>query len=416
MRVLVIAAYVPQFPGTGSPTRDYYLLKHLAQRHEIILVAPVYDREEMDKFQVPDFLSFHPVFLANSTGAHRQGEQWLFGKRAAARLQRLRHICVELPYEAMMVSSTLNALGNQMRVIDWKAYDLLHISQTLFGPLRQLAPHSLPAILDCHNIHSSIKEREFRTTQGWRHRLAEWTEWRKMAAFERKAVVPFDGWLVCSEEDQRRLSALEARCQAVVVPNGVDTRYFRANPEASNQPESLIFCGTMLYEPNVAAMLYFCEHILPIVRQDFPAVKLYIVGQNPHPSIQDLARQWPGSVVVTGGVPDVRPYMQTASVGIVPLLNGGGTRLKVLEMLAMGKPVVSTSVGCEGLAVTSEQHLVVANEPQAFADAVKRLFSDPGLRSRLAAQGRSLAESRYDWRLIAPTAGNLWADLASRRK
>lgn len=416
MQVVVVAAYVPTFPSTGSPTRDYYLLKYLAQRHEIFLLAPIHDRETLAEIQVPDFLHFCPVFPANSASARRQGGQRLFGERTAARLQRLRHICVEPPYLAMMLANTLDALGAQMRVTDWQSYDLLHISQTLFASLRQLAPRSLPAVLDCHNIHSAIKRREFRATQGWRHRIAEWTEWRKMVAFERKVVVPFDGWLVCSEEDQRRLSALDARCGAAVAPNGVDTQYFRADPAASIEPESLIFSGTMLYEPNVAAMLFFCERILPIVRQDFPAVKLYIVGQNPHPSIQDLARQWSGQVIVTGSVPDVRPYMQAASVGIVPLLNGGGTRLKVLEMLAMGKPVVSTSVGCEGLKVTSEEHLLVADEPQAFAKAVKRLFTDSGLRNRLAAQGRSLAESRYDWQFIAPAVGNLWAELTSRQK
>lgn len=414
MRVLVVASYVPQFPGTGSPTRDFYLLKYLAQRHDLTLLAPVDDHESLCSTPVPSFLTFHPAFRANSTGTRESNRRKLLSQGVASRLERLRHICFELPYEAMIVSTATEALAEQLRAVDWKEYDLIHISQSLFGRLRRLVPRSVPAVLDCHNIHTAIEEREFRATQGWRHRLAEWTEWRKMRAFERKAVAKFDGWLVCSEADRRHLSALDPRCQAVIVPNGVDTQYFRADGGTSVQPDSLIFTGTMLYEPNIVAMLHFCERILPIIQRRFPAVRLYIVGQNPHPVIQDLARQRPGQITVTGSVPDVRPYIQAASVGIVPLLNGGGTRLKVLEMLSMGKPVVSTSVGCEGLAVTSGLHLLVADEPQAFASAIGQLFTDAGLSSRLATHGRALVQTRYDWQFIAPGVDDLWVQLSSR--
>ena len=163
-------------------------------------------------------------------------------------------------------------------------------------------------------------------------------------------------------------------------------------------PPSLIFIGNMGYRPNEDAILYFCKEILPIVRQRLPDVELWIVGTNPPPSVQALAG--PG-VHVTGRVPDVREFYERCTVSIVPLRSGSGTRLKILEAMALGRPVVSTSIGCEGLEVVDRRHLMVADAPAGFAQRTIELLENEETRSLMVDDARELAVKRYDWDVIA---------------
>jgi glycosyltransferase involved in cell wall biosynthesis len=181
-----------------------------------------------------------------------------------------------------------------------------------------------------------------------------------------------------------------------VVPNGVDTEFFRLGTEAE-RPLELLFTGAMNYAPNADGVAHFCAEILPRIRAVVPDVSLSVVGRDPPPRIQSLAR---GGVTITGTVPDVRPWMNRAAVFVVPLRVGGGTRLKILEALASGRAVVSTSLGCEGLDVKHGDNILVADTPAAFADAVVRCLRDPGLRRELGARGRALVEQRYRWDAI----------------
>ena len=180
-----------------------------------------------------------------------------------------------------------------------------------------------------------------------------------------------------------------------VVPTGVDTSYFA--PEASPaDSRNLVFTGSMDWLPNEDAMVFFCREVLPLIRADEPGVTLSIVGRAPTPTVEKLADGH--GITVTGRVDDVRPYMRDAAVYIVPLRIGGGTRLKIFEAMAMGKAVVSTTVGAEGLPVTSGEHLLLADEPRTFARAVVRLLRDVGRRR--AARSRSPRARRRALRLV----------------
>ena len=164
------------------------------------------------------------------------------------------------------------------------------------------------------------------------------------------------------------------------------------------EPDSLVFTGLMSYRPNIDGIVYFVEEILPLIHRVRPQVKLAIVGAGAGEEVLRLAGP---QVTVTGAVPDMRAYFAGAAAAIVPLRMGSGTRLKVLEGLAMGKPMVSTSVGCEGIHVRSEDHLLIADDPSAFADAVLRALGDPALAAGLARRGRALVEREYGWASIA---------------
>ncbi|MBI3491888.1 MAG: glycosyltransferase [Acidobacteria bacterium] len=182
------------------------------------------------------------------------------------------------------------------------------------------------------------------------------------------------------------------------MPTGVDTSYFHPNGARAAAAE-LVFTGSMDWFPNEDAVLNFVDAILPRIRAAVPAVTLSVVGRAPSAPLRAAVEAAGGRV--TGTVPDVRPFVDRASVYVVPLRVGGGTRLKIFEALAMGKAVVSTSVGAEGLPIAPGVHFVQADEPRAFADAVVSLLRDPARRRALGAAGRRLVEEKYSWTQVA---------------
>jgi glycosyltransferase involved in cell wall biosynthesis len=171
--------------------------------------------------------------------------------------------------------------------------------------------------------------------------------------------------------------------------------------EASGPGErDLVFTAKMDFRPNVDAVLWFAREVLPLIRQGAPQTRFWVVGKDPHPRLAPLASD--PAVVLTGWVEDVRPYIAGAAVYVIPLRIGGGTRLKVLEAMAMGKAIVSTALGCEGFELVPDQELVIADSPADFAAAVLALLHDPDRREQLGRAGRRFAGSRYDWQIIVP--------------
>jgi polysaccharide biosynthesis protein PslH len=192
------------------------------------------------------------------------------------------------------------------------------------------------------------------------------------------------------------------------VPNGVDTREFsRAAVErlelAAPAPDEqrIVFSGTLDFRPNVDAVTWFAQRVLPLVRVRHPRAELIVVGRRPTPALEQMAADQ--LITLTGEVPDARPYLAAASVYVVPMRIGGGVRLKLLEALALEAPVVCTSLGAEGvIGLQHEMHCLLADDPTGFARAVIRLLDDPELGRRLGAAGRTLVAKRYDWDEIVP--------------
>ena len=260
-----------------------------------------------------------------------------------------------------------------------------------------------PAILFTHNVESEIWRRHVETAGNAVSRRLLQTQWRRMLRFERAALGRFDLVLAVSDADRQTFGRLfpDALTAPVhVVATGVDTTYFA--PINDRQPEKrahLVFTGSMDWLPNEDGMHYFVREILPRIRQLEPDATLSIIGRSPTPAVRRLAAEH--GVRVTGSVDDVRPHVAEGSVYVVPLRIGGGTRLKIFEAMAMGKAVVSTTIGAEGLPVTPEQHIVIADGPQQFADAVVRLVRDDEMRRRLEVEARKLVVERYDWSAVA---------------
>jgi glycosyltransferase involved in cell wall biosynthesis len=256
-------------------------------------------------------------------------------------------------------------------------------------------------LVDLHNVYSTLASRTADEHSSRLTRLYLRREARLLAAIEGQAARHADALLTVSEADAAHLRSLGARSISV-VPNGVDCEAYTDLPTGRGEgPPTILYVGSMAWQPNVQAAIYLAREALPQIRTAVPAARLVIVGRDPTVEVRALAHL-PG-VEIAGGVPDVRPYLRQAHLLAVPLESGGGTRLKILEAFAAGLPVVSTPVGCEGLRVTAEEHLLMAPRKR-FAAAVTALLGDPQRGRELAARARQLVHAEYDWRRIGTSA------------
>ncbi|GAJ23971.1 unnamed protein product, partial [marine sediment metagenome] len=198
------------------------------------------------------------------------------------------------------------------------------------------------------------------------------------------------------EVETGHVHAVAPESKVAVIPNGVDIRYFESSAEAKSmeRPEALLFIGSMAYAPNQDAVFFFHREVWPLLEANFPDLKWWIVGRDPSAEVQSLAST---NIRVTSWVEDVRPYMAASQAMVVPLRSGGGSRLKILEAMAARLPVVSTTIGAEGLSVSDGKDILLADESRQFADTVTRLFQEPSLAQRMRTNGRHLVEARYDW-------------------
>ncbi|MBX0328931.1 glycosyltransferase family 4 protein [Oscillochloris sp. ZM17-4] len=234
-------------------------------------------------------------------------------------------------------------------------------------------------------------------------------QWRKLAAYEARALHAFDRVLVVSEEDRAALARLSPRADLRVVPNGVDTERFAPGAAPLGGPADLLFTATLDYRPNIDAVRWFAGEVMPLILAARPDARFVVVGRAAGPAVKSLHNN--ASIVVVGEVEDVRPYVAGAAAYVVPMRIGGGSRLKLLEALALAAPVVSTPMGAEGVAgLRDGEHLLLGDSPAAFASAALRLLGDPALGKRLGAAGRAHMVARYDWRAIAPLLEAAYGD------
>lgn len=281
--------------------------------------------------------------------------------------------------------------------IDSGAIDLC-ISDFLFATVNVPARGPVPVVLFEHNVEYLIWQRLRAVERRWWRRALIDVEWRKLRAQEAKACTRADVTVAVSEDDRQKLADIAPGMRGVTVPTGVDTTYFTPDGHVE-RGAGLVFSGSMDWHPNEDAVVYFAEAVLPRIRTEIPDASFTIVGRNPGPRVRGLAAH-PG-VFVTGTVDDVRPSIGEAAVYVVPIRAGSGTRLKIFEALAMGKPVVSTTVGAEGLGLEPGRHFVPADDPAAFAGAVVSLLRDPARRRALGGAGRALVEANYSWPIVS---------------
>ena len=252
-----------------------------------------------------------------------------------------------------------------------------------------------PAVLFQHNVESVIWKRHYETQRQPLKRALFHNQWQKMLHYERDTCRQFAAVVAVSAADREQMCGGFGIRHVFDVPTGVDTEYFRPLG-GGRAADELVFTGSMDWLPNDDGICFFIEKILPRLAQARPDVRLTVVGRNPTARLRQMAAADP-RITVTGRVDDVRPYIDRAAAYVVPLRIGGGTRLKIYEAMAMARPVVSTTVGAEGLPVRDGRDLLIADDAEAFARAVLRTLEDQALARRLGEQARALVCERFGW-------------------
>ncbi len=292
-------------------------------------------------------------------------------------------------------------------------YDILLVEGLEVAPYAEVflrhAAERPRVVYDAHNAEYILQKRAFLTDLGsplrWHAALYSLVQWGKLRRYEAAFCRLVDHVVAVSPADGENLRGLGVTTPMTVVPNAVDIDYYDAYQangpeEIAMSPCSLVFTGKMDFRPNVDAVVWFMDQVWPRVRQAVPEAQFFIVGRSPHRRL--FSRGDTPGVFITGEVPDVRPYLHHAQVYVAPLRVGGGTRLKLLEAMAMRRAIVSTTVGAEGYPVQAGEHLLLADTPEAFADAVVTLLQDEDLRRRLGDAAREFVTRHYDWDAVFP--------------
>lgn len=403
MKLLFLTGTLPYPPTDGWKIRVFALLRGLAQHHHVSVVSfarPIDDDLAAQRLREHG-IALH-VIPRNPRYAPTKLLQGLVGRTAfpivnyrdERMTQLVRHVLMSDTFDLVQIES-------------------IHMAQYCVGL-------SEPTILDLHNIESLLMRRYARQeTNPLKRAYAEVT-WRKLAAYERDTCPLFSHCLTCSDEER---VLLQTRCgvdRVSVIPNGVDIGAYAAEdirfPNGSVSPpgDRIVFVGRMDYHANVEGVRWFCRDILPRIRASRPEALFQIVGGYPIPAISRLAHA--GEIEVTGFVTDVRPYVQHASVVVVPLRVGGGTRLKILEALAMSKPLVSTTVGAEGIEAVPDRDLVIADRPEEFSAEVVSLLSQTERRLALGKAGYRLVRHQYNWERIVEDLEKIYEQCLERER
>jgi glycosyltransferase involved in cell wall biosynthesis len=379
LKILVVTLGAPT-PISGRGKRDTYLLRALSAAHRVTLLI-ITDNPAIAARAGAELNDALESLCIVHAPLIRYKRLW----QVAAAV--LRRPSVTLRYSPALAGRAIRAQLTADR------FDAV-VYQSVKAASHRLPPGAR-VVIDEHNLEYELMQRSASQGRLSARRLHYALEAAALKRVELALLARADLVSVTSERERDVLRELLPGASVVVTPNGADTEAFAPDPQCAETPGRVIFTGSMDYHPNEQAAHYFADAVWPRVRAEVPDATWYLVGARPPASFKRLAGL-PG-VTVTGQVAQTQPYLMTAAVAIAPLLVGGGTRLKILEALAMGKAVVTTALGCEGLNVTSGEHLLVADGPGAFADAVSQLLRDGGERARLGAAGRALVEREYSW-------------------
>jgi len=273
----------------------------------------------------------------------------------------------------------------------------------------------VPTILFQHNVEAAIWKRHASVPQHPLRRIYMREQWRRMVAWESRKSRLFDHVIAVSDADRDAMRTSYGLTHVSSVPTGVDTAYFSPAGRAVRRPLEIVFTGSMDWMPNEDGIEWFCDAVLPLIRSQVPDASLAIVGRNPTARIRALASRIAG-VEVTGTVPDVRPFLERAGVLIVPLRIGGGTRLKIYEGMSMGRPTVSTTIGAEGLPVRDREELLIADQPDAFAEAVVSLLRDPAAGDALGRRAALRVRRDFGWASVARQFAACCSDVIERQR
>lgn len=398
MTILQLTTKIPYPLDDGGKIGIYNITKHLAlQGHKVTL------------------LSFAPGQRADigDLSQFAQVETVTHDERNSV-LGALMSLSSTVPYTIGKYHATLMEQRVHRLLTDGD-FDLIHVDHLhmAYYAVRAKEKFGLPIFLREHNFETAIWERFSETT---RNPILKWygrIQLEKMRRYEPQMAEKFDCCLMVTKQDEAKLRGASSRVKTAVVPAGVDVSHFEPGTNEFEEPNSILFLGSLDWLPNQDGFWWFYDSIFPRVVAKVPSARLLVVGKNPPSKLRRLSGP---NLSVVGPVDDVRPYMRRSQVCVVPLRIGSGIRIKILEMFAMKKAIVTTSVGCEGIEVQNGRHLLVVDTEEAFAEATYRLLCDPDLRKSLGEAGRTLVCEHYRWERVVQELVSVYEETLQRSK
>ncbi|MCP4398991.1 MAG: glycosyltransferase [bacterium] len=384
MKIFIIAPYAPYPPNSGGRIRMWEQIQYLGQRHELTVVFFIHTPEEADLKSLLDGHCHRAIAVQHPRNY------------VSADFSPQPHVPLILrQYGTAKMRQTLASLSAT-------ACDVAILEHLSMAQYHDQFPHR--AIPQEHNIESEIFRQHIHLPQAispyfnqQKIRSFHKATWLHMQMYENYIWPKFPLRITVSEQDKQKMDCRCSTGKTIVIENGINTQSIIPLPLSHSR--KVLFMGTLNYAPNIDAVLYMQEQILPEIWQHEPSISLIIAGRDPQPPIYDVAASDPRIELIANPA-DMQEIAQQCSLTVVPLRMGSGSRLKILHAMAMGLPVVSNSLGCEGLHVTDGQHLLVRDDPAQFAEAVLHLLSEPALRKKLSQHARQLVENHYDWQYI----------------
>jgi polysaccharide biosynthesis protein PslH len=391
LKILWLSHFVPYPPVGGAYQRCYHLLKRLGAQHDVHLIAMRHKRathpgvdEQIERSELGRFC--RTVDIVDIS--HAMDGPGLV-TRALAGIPTATPLSVSV-YRSPEVRQRIAQRCRQI-AFDVIHFDVLGLAQFL-GVVGDV-----PTVVSHMGAESLMIERRISTDPRLLKKLFFSLEAVALRRYERRMCGRFDLNVVVSDDDGRILKEIAPDAAFATVANGVDLDYFR--PVTPTGHRTLLFAGRLDQYSNRGGLLHFVDHAWPLVTARYPDVTFHVIGNNPPAQLLALAAEDP-RIKVHGFVPDIRPFFEQSSVVVCPLRDGGGTRLKILDALALGVPIVSSTIGCEGIDVAAERHLLIADSPMEFARQIGRLFDEPALARALTSEGRRLIETTYSWDVL----------------
>lgn len=407
LHILYVSPMPTSPPRSGAEARMHGLLSNLARRHEITavtLVDPGDDAELCARAMREHCRDV--VLVPNPHG--RPG----LAKRAV----QLRSVGSLHSYERLRC--TVPAMQEELDgLMSRERFDVLNLEFPYLAHyrLRRSPPGTPPppVVLDAHDIAHEIVRQVAHSSVSLGRRLYAAVNWRKLRRDELAAFRGVDGVYTCSAADQRRVLADLPSARTAVIPNAADVDHYQPRPsDPPSDGRTVVFFGLLSTYPNTDGVLFFLREIWPLISAARPEARFKIIGARPPASVRAFAGP---RVEITGLVDDLRPHLASAAVVVVPLRLGSGTRLKIVEGMAMGKAIVSTALGAEGIDAVPERDILLADQPAAFAASTIRLLDDPALAARLGRAGRQLAVERYSWSAAAQALERFYGEVLEAR-
>jgi glycosyltransferase involved in cell wall biosynthesis len=387
-KILWVSSDILHPLNKGGRLRTFGILQSLNKRHEIVYVGLNQDSTEQD------------IKLANEYCSRMVVQEIPDTHFSASKkfLQLLESLFKQLPYSVYRLRSS-PLLETVIAELNSNTYDLL-ICDFVHSGINIPDQLSIPMVLFQHNAEAHLWQRRADSETKFGYKSLYQLQARLMRSFEERFVKRAASVICISPNDREITIQYYGRPDIKDIPTGVDVDYFGSVIRNPALEPTLVFTGSLDWEPNSEGIFWFVEQVFPLVKRLLPSCKVSIVGRNPSEALLGLARRTPG-VEILGRVPDVRPYLSVAHAAIIPILTGGGTRMKIYESFAAGLPVVSTTIGAEGLQVTDNQNIFLRDDPVTFATAIVDLINDRDLAERIGGNARTIVFENFSGPRVA---------------